>query len=75
LGGIGDKMHNKEEQRDEDSSMSDGPPRAGDASLSVTAQETIGRKLREVYGQLLCEPLPDRFSALLDKLAKSEKNR
>ena len=46
---------------------------ASDASLPAAVQGKLGQKLREVYGQLLSEPLPDKFTVLLQELAKSEK--
>ena len=45
----------------------------GDAVLPPEAQDAIGRRLRSVYGELVAEPLPDKFRELLDRLAKSEK--
>lgn len=41
--------------------------------LPSMVQDDIGRRLRGLYGQLAAEPLPDRFTKLLDQLAKSEK--
>lgn len=32
-------------------------------------QMQMGSLLRQVYGSVIAEPVPDRFSALLDKLA------
>jgi hypothetical protein len=32
-------------------------------------QERIGLELRALYGEVLCEPLPDRFRELLGRLA------
>lgn len=42
------------------------------AALPPEVQGPIGNRLRQVYGRLLSEPLPDRFNDLLAKLAKSE---
>lgn len=39
--------------------------------LPVEAQGRIGRQLQQVYGQMLSEPMPDRFTTLLQNLAKS----
>ena len=49
----------------------------GEASLSSAplprhAQQVIGSRLRNLYGNLVCEPLPDRFLALLAQLASTE---
>ena len=41
--------------------------------LPPMVQDDIGRRLRGLYGKLAAEPLPDRFTKLLDQLAKSEK--
>lgn len=32
----------------------------------------IAKQLKQLYGRDISEPLPDRFSTLLEKLAKSE---
>lgn len=42
-----------------------------DPNLPAEAQAAIGRQLRQVYDQMLSEPLPDRFAKLLDQLSKS----
>jgi Anti-sigma factor NepR len=34
----------------------------------LQAHELIGRKLREYYDEVAKQPVPDRFSALLDQL-------
>ena len=41
--------------------------------LPPEAQDAIGRKLRAHYGELVEQPLPDKFRDLLEQLAKSEK--
>jgi hypothetical protein len=35
-------------------------------------QGQIGKQLRQIYGKMLAEPLPDKFSKLLADLAKAE---
>lgn len=45
----------------------DAPP------LTEQAQGRIGRELRNAYREMLNEPLPDKFSKLIEDLAKSEK--
>ena len=40
--------------------------------LPVQLQGAIGRQLKQVYGQLLAEPLPDKFALLLEQLGKSD---
>ena len=42
------------------------------SSLPLEIQEQLGKQLRQVYGKLLSEPLPDKFSKLLDALSKTE---
>ena len=40
--------------------------------LPPEAHGRIAAQLREVYGQMLAEPMPDKFAQLLDKLAQSD---
>lgn len=42
--------------------------------LPPEAQGQIGKQLRQVYDQMLSEPMPDKFAELLARLAKSEPN-
>ena len=37
-------------------------------------QAHIGQKLRTLYADVLTEAVPDRFTALLDRLEASERN-
>ena len=46
------------------------PPPAAPDVLSPEIQGVLGRELRRSYMSLVDEPLPDRFSKLLDQLAK-----
>jgi hypothetical protein len=43
-----------------------------EASLPSEARGLIGHQLREEYRRVLAEPLPDKFTKLLEELAKSE---
>ena len=43
------------------------------AVLPKEAHGRIGQQLRRIYGDMLAEPLPDKFSQLLDELSKSER--
>lgn len=56
--------------------LDDGTPAPGGAAatvpLPVEAQGRIGRQLQQIYGQMLSEPMPDKFTQLLADLAKSE---
>lgn len=45
-----------------------------DGSLPIELQGAIGQKLKLVYGQMLSEPLPDKFAQLLAQLGKTDKN-
>lgn len=40
--------------------------------LPPEAQGQIGKQLRQVYGEMLSEPMPDKFAELLARLSKSE---
>lgn len=42
-------------------------------ALSPTAETEIATGLKRLYGQMLAEPMPDKFAGLLDQLAKSER--
>jgi hypothetical protein len=48
------------------------PEPAADGGLPPEAQGLIGHQLREEYRRLLTEPLPDKFTKLLEELARSE---
>lgn len=54
---------------DETARAADAPP------LPAEAQDRIGRHLQQIYGQLLSEPMPDKFAKLLSDLAKSETDK
>ena len=45
---------------------------APETGLPEEARGLIGHQLREEYRRVLAEPLPDKFSKLLDELAMSE---
>lgn len=51
-------------EHDSQTARADAPP------LSKDAQELIARRLREAYGSNLNEPVPDKFTKLLEQLAK-----
>jgi hypothetical protein len=53
-------------------STSSNSPTEAEAALSPEAQGLIGHQLRQEYKRLLSEPLPDKFTKLLQDLAKSE---
>ena len=37
--------------------------------------EAIGKQLKRMYNDIADEPVPDRFSALLDQLAQQEQDK
>ena len=41
--------------------------------LAEPVQAHLGEKLKEFYGSILSEPVPDRLTALLDELEKQER--
>jgi hypothetical protein len=43
--------------------------------LTKELQEHIGGKLRAAYGQLMQEPVPDRFTQLLKQLGEAEQGK
>ncbi len=49
-----------------------GRSELGGVPLAPAIQGKLGSKLREQYGVMLSEPLPVKFSDLLDQLARSE---
>jgi hypothetical protein len=44
------------------------------APMEAQLQAHIGHKLRTLYQEVLTEAVPDRFTALLDRLEASERN-
>ena len=42
------------------------------STLKPEVGEEIARHLRQLYGQHLSEPLPDKFTSLLAKLSKAD---
>ena len=40
-----------------------------DQSLTSESKDMIGKQLRKVYGDMIAEPLPDRFADLLQQLS------
>ena len=73
-------MGNDREQSDDEmrheaksATMSTPSPQDPDVALTTEAQGLIGHQLRQEYRRLLSEPLPDKFTKLLDDLAHSER--
>lgn len=44
----------------------------GEGEVPTALQEAIGSQLKKVYGQMLSDPLPDKFVELLSALSKGE---
>lgn len=54
----------------------DGKPEGKNKpSLSVDSQAFIGLKLRELYDDVVAEPVPDRLLELLGKLGSDDKSK
>lgn len=70
-----DRKKSDEEMRLEANSTAMSTPSTTEADvvLPTEAQGLIGHQLRQEYKRLLSEPLPDKFTKLLDDLAKSER--
>lgn len=41
--------------------------------LPATAEAEIATGLKRLYGQMLAEPMPDKFAGLLEQLAKADR--
>jgi hypothetical protein len=67
-------MHRKDEKDVEAGAAKTGMKEDSHVLLPREAQGRIGQHLRRVYGEILSEPLPDKFSQLLDNLAKTERS-
>lgn len=50
-------------------------PRKEASSELLGANSEIGRKLRQLYDEVVSEDVPDRFAQLLNKLDKAESSR
>jgi hypothetical protein len=53
-------------------SMQADPTINDEAVLPKAAEAQIASGLKQLYGQMLAEPMPDRFAGLLQALAQSE---
>jgi hypothetical protein len=69
-----DRKVNDDEMRLQAKATATSPssPSDTDVVLPTEAQGLIGHQLRQEYRRLLSEPLPDKFTKLLDDLARSE---
>jgi hypothetical protein len=66
-------MHHSDDNEPKSNGNSQGSSKDDHVVLPVEAQGRIGQHLRRVYGEILAEPLPDKFSKLLSELAKAER--
>jgi len=51
------------------------PDEASSSGLPNNVQQHIGNMLRVSFQELLAEPVPDRFSQLLEQLEQAEKSK
>lgn len=45
------------------------------SNVDPVVPEAIGKQLKRMYNDIADEPVPDRFSALLDQLAQQEQGK
>jgi len=67
-----DQKRSGDEMRQEARIVSLTPDGAPETGLPAEARGLIGHQLREEYRRVLAEPLPDKFTKLLEELAQSE---
>lgn len=74
---MADKQRQSEKMQSDRASdtSSIGHGMSSNLPLPPEIQGEIGKKLRQVYGQLLAEPLPGKFQNLLEQLRKSDPKR
>lgn len=63
----GDEMRHEARTK----TMTQEPSSEVDGTLPPEAQGLIGHQLRQEYRRILSEPLPDKFTRLLEELAQS----
>lgn len=68
-------MKKERAMHDKTDAATEPEPAAPNPGLTSESQDLLGAKLRSAYGDLVREPLPDKFKALLEELAKSEKKQ
>jgi len=73
-GGQPDPLQQKDERQVDAGAARNGSKETPHVVLPREAQGRIGQHLRRVYGEILSEPLPDKFSQLLESLAKTERS-
>lgn len=68
-------MGDKDQRQNEKMQVDQTTPACDQQDAEGLPQElkgAIGKQLKRVYGQMLAEPMPDKFSLLLETLSKSE---
>ena len=65
-------MAKNDEERQPKTEMAGSQAKPARKASDPTVQAAIGRKLRALYDEVANEPVPDRFSELLKKLAEQE---
>jgi hypothetical protein len=65
-------MAKNDEERQPKTEMTGSVAKPARKTSDPTVQAAIGRKLRALYDEVANEPVPDRFSELLKKLAEQE---
>lgn len=63
--------HSMRQEQEGQNSASDAGKTRG-AVLPPEARGRIGKQLRQVYDEMLSEPMPEKFTELLARLSKSE---
>lgn len=53
---------------------SGGGPKKTNSTSSEGVRDAVSKSLREAYGKLVLEPVPDRFTELLDKLDEAQRS-
>ncbi len=67
-----DRKQSEDQMREEAKIVSMSTEPAPEGGIPAEARGLIGHQLREEYRRLLAEPLPDKFTKVLDELAQSE---
>ena len=69
-----DKRQESKMSADELSAGGETKSAGNENAMRRELQGAIGKQLKHVYGQMLAEPLPDKFTQLLASLSKPESN-
>lgn len=69
-----DKRQDSQMNSDELSTSAENKSPGNESAMPRERQGAIGKQLKHVYGQMLAEPLPDKFTQLLASLSKPESN-